>query len=168
MSWGGVILALSAVQAVSQIGQGYAQKEEANLNAILLQGKANLIDVQKGIEKEQYTRFKAQMMGKSMAAIAKAGVMPSGSPMAVMLDAQTQINLDQAIGQFNLEQQKQYTLAEAESYKRAGRRAVSAGYTNAFSSLLSGVSSYAMYKGYGTTPKTTFDTTAGATKAGRI
>ena len=160
MGLGGVILALSAVQAVSQIGQGYVQKAEANLNAVLLQGKADLIDVQKGIESAQYNRLKGQYMSSSMANIAASGIRPSGSPMAVILDAQKQINLDQAIGQFNLEQQKRYTLAEAEAQKRAGKRAVTAGYTNAFSSLLSGMSSYATYKGYG------FNTDAGAKTGG--
>lgn len=173
MSIGGVMLAMSAVQAVSQIGQGYAQQAENKLNATLLEGKANLIDVQKGIEYRQYERLKAQTQATSMNRLAGSGLMPSGSPMAVMLDTQTQIGIDQAIGQFNLENEKRYTKAEADAQRRAGKRAVREGYTNAFSTMLQGVSNYAMYKGsgdmggggiskygnkYGTnTPKGTFD-----------
>jgi hypothetical protein len=94
--------------------------------------------------------------------MAVSGVKLSGSPMAVLLDQQKQINIDKAIGQFNLEQQKRYTLAEADSLRRQGKAALRAGYTNAFTSILQGAASYAMYSG---TPKTTFDTSAGAKQA---
>lgn len=146
MGFAGVMLAMSAVQGISQIGQGYAQKAENNLNATLLEGKANLIDVQKGIESGQYERLKGQTQATSMNRLAGSGLMPSGSPMAVMIDTQTQIGIDQAIGQFNLENEKRYTKAEADAQRRAGKRAVSAGYTNAFSSMLSGATDYYMYK----------------------
>lgn len=154
MSLAGGIFALTAVQAVSQIGQGYAQKSESNFNASLLEGKAGLIDVQKDIENSQYDRLKGQYMSKSVANIAKAGVGLQGSSLAVMLNAQTQISLDQTISGFNYDQQKNYTMAEASAQRRAGTAAVRSGYSNAFSSLLTGASNYAMYK----VPRnTTFD-----------
>lgn len=148
MSVGGLLFAQSAMQAVSQIQQGYAQKAEAKYNSTLLEGKANLIEIQKQIESGQYNRLSAQYMSKSVAAVAGSGLMLSGSPLAVMLDTQKQIRKDQAIGQFNLEQEKQYTLEEANAYRRSGRQAVKSGYAGAFSSLLQGATSYAMYKGY--------------------
>lgn len=166
MGFGGVLLAMSAIQGISQIGQGYAQREESKLNATLLEGKAGMIDVQKGIENTQYERLKARTAGQTVANIAASGVTMSGSPMAVYLDTMTQINIDQAIGQFNLEQQKRYTKSEADAYRRQGKSQVSAGYTNAFSTMLQGASSYAMYKGYGA--KSTFDTTAGAKAGGKV
>jgi len=153
MSFGGLMFAMTAVQAVSQIGQGYAQQAEANYNATLLEGKANLIDFQKGIEHGQYQRLKGQTAATSYANMAGGGIMPSGSAMAVLIDAQTQIGIDQAIGQFNLEQEKTYTKAEADASRRQGKYAVRGGYSNAFSSLLSGASQYAAYKGYGALKK---------------
>lgn len=160
MGLGGALLALSAVQAVSSIQQGNEAKKEADRNAQLLEGKAQMIDVQKGIENVQYERQKAQTMASSTAAVAKMGVMMSGSPMAVMIDQQKQIGIDQALGQFNLEQQKRYTLAEAESVKRSGKYAKRAGYTNAFTTALSGAVQYGRYTGG-------FDLSAGAKTAGR-
>lgn len=159
MSFGATLFAMAATQAVVQISAGKAQQAEANYNATLLEGKAGLIDIEKGIEYGQYERLKARTTSTSLANIAKAGIMPQGSAMAVMLDTQKQINIDQAIGQFNLEQQKRYTIAEADQVRRAGKQAVYTGYSNAFSTLLSGASNYAMYKG--------FNLSAGATKAGR-
>ena len=160
MSAGGALFALSAAQAVSQISQGYAQNAEAKLNASLLQGKASLLDVQSGIEQGQYQRLKGQTMGKSVAAAAGMGVGFSGSPMAAMLNAQTQINIDQAIAKFNMDQQKAYTLAEADQVRRQGKAAVRAGYSSAFSTILSGASNYVKYTSAGTPKDTTFDSVA--------
>lgn len=160
MSFGGVMLAMSAVQAVSQIGSSYAQKAEANYNATLAEGKANLIGVQQEIEYGQYQRLKGQVQGKSIANIAKAGIYPTGSAAAVMLDAQTQIGIDQAIGQFNYQQEKNYTKAQADQFRRQGKAAVYSGYSNAFSTILQGGSNYAIYKGG-------FDLNAGANRASK-
>lgn len=155
MGLGGALFALTAVQAVSQISQGYAQKAENNYNATLLEGKANLIDQQAQIESGQYERLKGRTLSTGIADTAKNGLLPQGSAMAVMLDAQTQINIDQAIGQFNYAQEKNSTVAEANTQRRAGTAAVSSGYTKGFSSLLTGTANYAMYK-YKPT-NTTFD-----------
>lgn len=163
MSFGGAMLALSAVSAVSQISQGYAQKAEANYNASLFENKAKLIDVEKNIEYGQYQAFKGKSLSQSISNIAGAGIAPQGSAMAVILETQRQINIDQAIGQFNYEMDKYYTLEEANQARRSGKSAVSAGYSNAFSTLLRGASSYASYRGIGqrtsvgTFKDTTFD-----------
>jgi hypothetical protein len=148
MGW--VAVAASAVSAISSIQQGEAANREAKINAALLEGKAGLIDVQKGIQYAQDTRGMGQAMGTTMANIAASGVQAKGSPMAVLLDQQTQMGIDRAIGQFNLEQSKRYTMAEADAQRRAGKQAVKSGYMNAFSSVLQGASNYGYYKGWGT------------------
>jgi len=157
MSFDAAFLALSTVQAISQIGEGYAQKAEANLNATIIEGKAGLIDIQKDIENKQYMRAKGQALSEGMAVTAGQGFMPSGSKLAIMLDTQKQISLDQAIGQFNFEQEKRFTLAEADAVRRSGKAAVRAGWSNAFSSMLSGAFQYGMYTQQGTRKDTTFD-----------
>lgn len=146
MGWVGI--AASAVSAISSIQQGQAANSEAKINAALTEGKAGLIDVQKGIQYAQDTRGMGQAMGQTTANIAASGVQMKGSPMAVLLDQQTQMGIDRAIGQFNLEQQKRFTLAEADSIKRQGKQAVKTSYSNAFSSLLQGASKYGEYKGW--------------------
>ncbi len=176
MGFGGAMFAVAGAQAVSQIAQGYAGNSEAKANASMvedtgrynasvLQGKASLIDIQSSIEQGQYTRLKGQYLSKSTASIAKQGITPEGSAMAVMLDAQTQINIDQSIAKFNSDTSKNYTIAEAndairtsklqaDSLRRQGSASVRSGYAGAFSSMLQGGSNYLMYK----LPKsTTFD-----------
>lgn len=155
MGFAGAIFAVSAATAVSQISQGYAQKSEANYNATLLEGKANLIDVQSSIEQGQITRQAGQAMSTSVATVAKQGTGLSGSALAVMLNTQKQYEIDKTISKFNYDQEKNYTMAEADAQRRAGKAAVRGGYANAFSSLLQGATTYAMYKI--PTSKTTFD-----------
>ena len=60
MGWGGVMLALAGVQAVQQIGQGKVAQAEANYNASLKEGQAQMIDVSAGIAKGQDLRAMGQ------------------------------------------------------------------------------------------------------------
>ena len=136
MGMGAAMLAFSALQSISQVSEGYAQKAEAKFNASILEGQAGLIDIQKAIESGQYDRLKEKTLSTSMARTAAAGLKPTGSAIAVMIDTQTQIGIDQAIGQFNLEMQKQYKMSEAGAVKRQGTRAVQAGWANAFSTMM--------------------------------
>jgi len=145
MSFGATMLAMSAVSAVSSISQGYAQKAEANYNATVLDEQANLIQAKKEIEAGQYQRLKGRTLSTSMANTAKMGIMPQGSALAAMINTQTQIEIDQAIGQFNLEQEKLYTQQQASQVRRSGSQAVRTGYSNAFSTMLSGASNYLLY-----------------------
>lgn len=146
MSFGGALLALTAVEGISQIGQGYAERAEANFNSSLLNGKAGMIDVQKDIEAGQYARMEGNAIAKSTANMAKMGVGMSGSPLAAMVDTVAQIKIDRAIGQFNYEQEKNYTKAEADAMRRKGKLAVQSGWTNGFTTALKGYSNYQMYK----------------------
>jgi len=156
MGFGGALFALSAFQAVTQIGQGYVAKEEANYNATVLEGQAGMIDVQKGIEYGQYQRLKGQTMSKSMANVAAMGIMPQGSVLAAMLNAQTQINIDQAIGQFNFEQEKNLKVSQASMERKRGKYALQSGYTGALTTMLKSGAEYSMYKGM-VNGRTTFD-----------
>jgi hypothetical protein len=149
MGFGEAMFALAGVQAVNQIGAGYAQRAEANYNSEVLQTQKMLVGVEQGIEYGQYQRLKGKTMGKSMAAIGGMGVMNTGSPMAAMIDAQTQINIDQAIGQFNYEREKSYLQSQADAERRRGKAAVRSGWSNAFGTILQAGSSYAMSSGFG-------------------
>jgi hypothetical protein len=146
MGW--VAVAASAVSAIASIQQGQAANREAKINAALLEGKAGLIDVQKGIQYAQDTRGMGQAMSQTTANIAASGIQMKGSPMAVLLDQQTQMGIDRAIGQFNLEQSKRYTMAEANAERRRGKLAQSAGYTGALVSALGGAEKFGNYKGW--------------------
>jgi len=142
-------LASSAASAYSSYEEGKAMREEGYENAKLLKQKAALIDVQKGVEAQQYNRLANRTMGTTLANAAASGLDLGGSTMAVMIDTQKQIALDKAIGQFELEQQKRFTLAEAEGEIRRGKIAQRKAYVNAFSTMLRGGATAAYYGGWG-------------------
>jgi len=139
------LLALSAVQAINSIKQGYSQKDENENNAALYRQKAADIGVAKDLDFAQYERMKGQTYSTSMANIAAMGIKPTGSALAVVLNAQNQISIDQMISQFNIEQEKRYTIGQADAEQRAGKLAVKQGYSGAFSSILRGGVNLAMY-----------------------
>ena len=161
MGFGAALLALSAVSAVTQVGQGYAEQAEAKANASLIEGRGQILDIQKNIDLGRQQRAKGLMMGRSTTAVAGMGLEMEGSPLAAMISAQTQMNIDQAITAFNYEQDKIYNQAEADAMKRKGKAAVTAGWTNAFSTMLQAGASYSMYSGGGgkqTAPKNKINT----------
>jgi hypothetical protein len=139
---GYVGLAFSALSAIGQIQQGKAAQKEANYNAMITESQIGLIDTKAGIERVQYERLKAQTMSSGYARMAKSGLMPSGSPMAVMLDTVTQINMDQAVGQYNFKAEKVYKQAEADAMRRGGKQAVANSYMGALTTMGQGIYNY--------------------------
>lgn len=156
------IITSGIVTAIQEIEQGRIAQAQADYNAALMEGKAKWIDFQKGIAARQYNRLRGKAIGKTVAATAGAGLRLSGSPLAVMIDTATQINIDKAITLANMEQEKTYTKSAAEMYRVEGRNAVRQATTNAFSSLLQSGSKYALYK------SGALDLSGGANRAGRI
>lgn len=155
------LLTLAAVQVGTSIASGKAQKKEADYNASLLEQSAGqfdiqsaFIDKQKGLELYQINRQISQVIGKTTANIAKSGITMSGSPMAVMLDTYTQMEIDKRVSQsnydlekYNVGIEKSRTLSQAGAYRRQGKTAVFAGYTNAFTSALTAGVNYGIYSG---------------------
>jgi len=133
-----LMLAPSIASAATSIFSGFSQSKEANYNAGLYTQQAGIIDTQKAIEAMQYERAKRQIAGTTIARTAKGGLMMSGSPMAVMVDNLTQLEMDKQVGQYNFEVQKRYALSGAEAYKRRASIYERQGYINAFSTLLKG------------------------------
>ena len=139
------MIANAIVGVVQSIQTGKVAMAQARYNAALLEGKAKWIDFQKEITGRQYDRARNRFISKSINTIAGQGLQASGSPMAVLLDSVTQINIDKAISLSNLEQEKQYTKMEAERQLVEGRMSKSNATTNAFSHVLKGVSDYGLY-----------------------
>jgi len=138
------ILGLGVLQASAQIASGITRsaeiKSQAEYNATVYEEQAEMVEAQKGLEAYQYDRAIRRARGVGVARTAKAGLLLSGSPLAVMIDTETQMLLDKAIGQYNLDIQKRYAVSGATEYRRRGevesKVALTAGYTNAFTSLL--------------------------------
>jgi hypothetical protein len=105
-----------------------------------------MIEKQKQLKAQQDDRIIRFTMGKTVAMTAAKGLELSGSPMAVMADTMTQLEMDKAISQYNFEMQKYGALSQAESterrgatlsgqYRRSGDTAVMAGISGGLSTL---------------------------------
>jgi len=129
------------MQAASGIKKSKELKAQSEYNAAIYQQQANMVEEQKGIEAYQYDRAINRARSTAIARTGKAGLLLSGSPLAVMIDTETQMQLDKSIGQYNLEVRKRYALSGSRETLRRGRSgsrmALQAGYTNAFTTLLS-------------------------------
>ena len=145
MGFGGAMLALSAVQGISSIGQGIAQNQEDKYNAELYAEKAQTIQIQGQIQQGQMTRQGSQLLSTATAKAGGAGLNPTGSVAATMLSTQTQVDTDKAIAQYN--NTLQYNAANQQANK--SNDAVMSGVSGAFSDLLKGVVSYGLYSGKG-------------------
>ena len=141
------LVGLGALQVGSSVVSGIAQNKEAKYNASLMEQQAANIENQKGLTAYQANRQIGQVMGTSRVRTAGAGLEMSGSPMAIMLDTYTQMEMDKRISLNNLETQKQQSLSQASAYKRQGKTALYKGYTGAFTSALSTGLNYGLMSG---------------------
>ena len=163
-----LLVGMGVAQAATQVMDGMAAKTEADYNAsialsesrynaAILHQKAGMIEDQKKLQAAQDNRAIRMVMGRTTAVTAAKGIQLSGSPMAIMIDTRTQLEMDKLIGQYNLDVQKYGVISQAESvtragqtraasYRRAGKTARTAGYVGALSTL------------YQTAAYTSFDT----------
>jgi hypothetical protein len=149
MDNGQMFAMMSAAQAATSISEGYAQSSEDMYNAMIASLGGAGADLQGKITQGQLTRKGGMLASQQTAALGGAGIMPTGSYAAAMLDTQTQINTDKAIAAYNTTMQENYYSEKAAALKRQAATAKRQGYEAAFSSLLRGAASYYAYSGGG-------------------
>ena len=151
-SMGAASFVSSLASAFMTIQQAKTAQAIGNYNAGIIENQLPWIDMQLDIAKEQYARKKNKLISSGTAQLGASGLKFSGSPLAYMLDAVTQIEIDEAITTANLEMNKVTVKAQAGQARVGGQRAMSAGRMNAYSEILKGTSDAALYK-YGTKGK---------------
>jgi hypothetical protein len=143
------IVGMGVATAASQIAGGYAANKEAKYNASIYHQQAGMIDEQKKLQAIQDDRAIRQVMGSTTAATASKGIQFSGSPIAIMIDTRTQLEMDKAIGQYNLDVQKYGVMSQADAELRRGRTTRTAGIVGGLTTLMQTGLSYAA-KGFDT------------------
>ena len=145
MGFSGALLALSAVKGITSIGQGIATSAEDKYNSTLSTLQAQQTQVQGNIQQGQLTTQGGEMAAKSTAVAGAAGLDPTGSVAAVMVNNQTQIETDKAISQYNTTMGINSATDRAKMLKQQASNDMFSGVSSAFSDLLTGVSQYGMY-----------------------
>ncbi len=146
MGFGGAAAALSVVQGINSISQGFAQSAEDKYNASLYTNQASALAVQGSIEQGQYTRKAGEILSTQTADVAAKGLEPTGSAAAVMLSSQTQIETDAAIARYNNTMAINQANQKAQQLKQQAGEDIYSGFSSAFSDTLKGVTQYGMYK----------------------
>ena len=146
-----LLLAGGAFSATTQVmganTQAKAIQKQAEYNAQVYGQQADMVAEQKRIQDYQFNRQAARLRGSIIAKTAGKGLMLGGSPLAILVDNESQMQFDKAIADYNLDVNRNYALSGADYYRQSGkiqsRAARFGGYSNAFSTMLNtGVNTY--------------------------
>ena len=124
----GVMLAVSAGAAIYSGYQEGAEADrnaeavlsESNYNAGIYEQQAGMIEQQKNLKIAQDKRQIRFVQGETVAMTAHKGIELSGSPLAILVDSSTQMNMDMAINAYNYDMDKYAALSQADSIRRKG------------------------------------------------
>lgn len=145
------VIGLGAISAISSIQQGKAEakslKRQGDLNAQVYEQQAEMISQQAKLQEYQDNRQAAKIRGATVARTGKNGFEMGGSPLAIMVDNEVQMQLDKEIGQYNYGVQRSFALTQASytryEYNQQARLAKAKGYSNAFKTLMGTAASMA-------------------------
>lgn len=128
-------------QILQGIGQGRAQQQLANQQAIQLEQQAKAQQVQSDYEIEQAKKQNKAYTGAQLAAYGKSGLDISGSPMDVIGNTMFEQELDILARKYNNKIGISKTLGQAQTMRAEGAvnasMARSQGYSSGFGTLLS-------------------------------
>ena len=143
---GGAFSATTQVMGANQQAKGI--QRQAEYNAQIYEQQAAMVLEKKKIQDYQFNREAARARGSIISKTAGKGFNLGGSPLAILIDNETQMQFDKAIGDYNLDIERNYALSGATNTRQQGvynaRAARFSGYSNAFSTLLNTGASVAM------------------------
>lgn len=151
--------AILATAAVASAGssimasrkQAKAITQQAEYNAQVYEQQAEMIQQKKKINDYQFARNAGRLQSSIISKTAGKGLMLSGSPLAVLVDNESQMLFDKAITDYNFDVEKNYSTSGASYYRATGaaesRLAKWQGYSNAFSTALNFGSTMALRAG---------------------
>ena len=176
----GVIAGLGVAQAGASIIGGIQQNREAKRNASAIESEsaynagvyrqqAGMVEQQKQLKMQQDARNIRFAAGKTTAMAAAKGLQMSGSPMAILVDTLTQMEMDKAISAYNYDVEKVSLESKAVSTERRGSTLSSQylrkGKDAMFGGIVSGLTTLV---GTGMYASKRFDTSGGAKFGGGV
>ena len=135
---GGAFSATSSIIGAQQ--QAKAITKQAEYNAQVNEQQGAMIREKKKIQEYQFNRDAARMRGSIISRTAGKGLNLSGSPLAILVDNESQMQFDKAIADYNLDIEQNYATSGAGYMRATGsaqsRLARMSGYSNAFTTIL--------------------------------
>lgn len=141
-------IAGTAMTAYGQYQQGVAAEKAGEYNQKVADQSAKQIAINKKLVARQYDREKERLYGESVANVAKSGIGMSGSPLEVISDSITDLEMDKEIELYNLETERLRTVSAGEMAKLEGKSAKRIATAQAFGTVLKGgAGAYTRYFG---------------------
>lgn len=133
--------ALSAGSQVKGAGmQAKAIQQQAEYNAQIYEQQGQMVLEKKKIQDYQFNRQAANARGAIISKTAGKGLQMSGSPLAILIDNETNMQFDKAIEDYNLDIERNFAQSGATNTRVAGaqqaRLTKYTEYSNAFSTML--------------------------------
>jgi hypothetical protein len=139
-----LLLGAGAFSSATQIGAGNAQakniERQAKYNSEIYGQQAEMIKEQRKIQDAQFIRDSARIRGSIVSRTAGKGLLLSGSPLAILIDNETQMQFDKAVTDYNTDIEYNYAKSGQTFTTQTGRNQARlsrfSGYGNAFSTML--------------------------------
>lgn len=132
-------LGLTAVKAFGQFQEGKAQAQAQDFNIAAAKGDIAISEAARELEKEREEKRLSSFLSTQQANVAKAGVLLSGSPLAVLEDRASDAELDIIINDINASIEQSSLRNEISQREIAGAKARAAGAVRAGTTLLTGL-----------------------------
>lgn len=137
-----MVSAIGGAMAAKDAGE--AQKAAADYNAKVLEAQAQSEREAAAFEETQQREKAAKMRARQRVAYLASGVdLSEGTPLEVLGQQAGEMEMDALTIRYNGEIKAKQSESQAAIYRMQGAQAKKAGYTNAGSSLLTGVGSMA-------------------------
>jgi len=143
MSFGQILgYAATGIKMFGQIQQAKAQQKVFEYNAAVNRQRAEMIQQAGQLEVDKLRREKRRFTEKQVAAYAKAGVRLTGSPLQVIADTATELEMDILIEDFNTRIGVINAQNSARLDELRGAQAMQSGYWSAGSTLLTQIPNF--------------------------
>ena len=144
MALGAVALGGAAMSAAGQAKSGKAMSAADNYNASIYDEQAKAVEQAAEFDVVKQKRAAERLAGTQRADYAGAGVVQSGTPLAVELQSASEAEMDMMITKWNAKVDAAKLRSGAALQRQYGAMAETAGNTQAMGTLLSGATTAAM------------------------
>lgn len=140
----GVLKAVGTVaRARGEIIAGKAEAQALRYNAAIAKQEAKITEEKSKLEIKRLMRRKKDILATQRALFSKSGVLLEGSPLEVIRDTESEIEMDRLVGKYNRDIEKSRFLSEAKIEEREAGIAERIGRRRARRTILTGISEFA-------------------------
>src|SRR3990167_5666277 len=127
----------ATTQVMGANKQAKSIQRQAEYNAQIYEQQAAMVLEKKKIQDYQFNRQAAFSRGSIIARTAGKGLMLSGSPLAILIDNETQMQFDKAIGDNNWDIEGNFAMSGATNTRQQAINSSRAARYSVFSNALS-------------------------------